>query len=232
MINPVSVVSEQCVVSETQSSRPPLHLKICPSTKHLKLSMTTLPLPTTTTPAAMPRLPRLLPLSDLILQGSPQGSLCLQTPPAQDHRTPFRHKNLQLSSTSCAGSNSRAPTRRRRLSGRRRPNPRLLPNNQPLPSQQRVPRPLTRVVNEKTWYIGMPCLRNQRFQQGKISGAKSRRTANVSHEVCTQTYLYVSAWNQYVRENVQSCTAMFCHILPCSAIYCHVLPKVHTHTYS
>jgi hypothetical protein len=100
-----------------------------------------LPFVETTTPAPMPRQPSLLPLSDLIRHGSPQGSLCLQTSPAQDHRTPFRHKALPLSSTSGAGSNSRAPTRLQRLRGLWRPNPQPLPNNQPRPSQpeQRVP---------------------------------------------------------------------------------------------
>ncbi len=46
-----------------------------------------------------------------------------------------------------------------------------------------------------------------------------------------QTYQYVPAWNQYVRENVQ-CTALYFHELPCTDINCLVLPKVRTGTYS
>ncbi len=49
-----------------------------------------------------------------------------------------------------------------------------------------------------------------------------------NHEVGTQTNKYVPAWaswwwNQYVPGNVQSCTAMYCHVLPCTAaimMYC------------
>ncbi len=146
--NSLSIIRVCC--QRNTSSRQPLHLKICPSTKPLKLSMPTLPLLTTTTPAPMPRRPHLLPLSDLIILGSPQGSLCLQTSPAQDHQMPFRHKALPLSSPSGAGSNSQAPSRRRRrLRGRRRQNPLPLPS-QPRwrPSQQRLPRLMARVA---TW---------------------------------------------------------------------------------
>ncbi len=59
-----------------------------------------------------------------------------------------------------------------------------------------------------------------------------RKMQQDSHEVCTQMYQYVPAWNQYVPENAQSCTAIYCHTLPCTAMYCHVLPKVRTCTYS
>ncbi len=51
-----------------------------------------------------------------------------------------------------------------------------------------------------------------------------------SHEVCTQ-YQYVPAWNQNVPENVQSCTAMYCHVLPCTAMYCQKYALVRTSTY-
>ncbi len=47
---------------------------------------------TTTTPSPTPRLPHLLPLSDLILQGLLQDCLCLRTSPAQDHQTLFPQK--------------------------------------------------------------------------------------------------------------------------------------------
>ncbi len=75
----------------------------------------------------------------------------------------------------------------------------------------------------------MHCLQNQCFQhwQGKISGAKSSRRA------MTQTYQFVTAWIQYVPENVQSCTAMYCHVLPCTAksTYSYVFVRIRTYSY-
>ncbi len=65
---------------------------------------------TTTTPSPTPRQPHLLSLSNLILRGLIQDSLCLRTFPAQDHQTSFRHKALQLSSASGAVSDSRVLT--------------------------------------------------------------------------------------------------------------------------
>ncbi len=80
--------------------------------------------------------------------------------------------------------------------------------------------------------ICLHCPRNQRFQQGEISGAKSSRSAVKYVLRRTSTYQHVPAWNQYVRENVPSCTALYFHNPPCTSINSFVLPKVRIGTYS
>jgi hypothetical protein len=70
------------------------------------------------------------------------------------------------------------------------------------------------------WCNCMHCLRNQRFQQGTISGEKSSRTAMKFVFRRTIAYQHGISTTEYVPEKVQSCTAMYYHVLPCTAMYC------------
>ncbi len=79
--------------------------------------------------------------------------------------------------------------------------------------------------------ICLHCLRNQRFQQGRISGAKSSRHSIKFVLRRTSTYQDgISTYEKFHRKY----TIMSDHVLPCTSMYYYVLlcaTKVRTRTY-
>jgi hypothetical protein len=55
------------------------------------------------------------------------------------------------------------------------------------------------------------------------------------HGISTYQKMYTPAWNQYVPENAQSCTALYCHVLPkvctstAKSTYLYVLVRTRTY---
>jgi hypothetical protein len=81
------------------------------------------------------------------------------------------------------------------------------------------------------WCICMHCLRNQRFQQGKISGAKSSRTAMKSVLGRTSTYQHGISMYEKIYSHERPCTAIYQHILTCTAMNFKKYILVRTGTY-